>query len=417
MNNRFCFVISPIGEPDSIERKQADTFLDLIREIGELHNLEVKRADEIVGTSDINTDVVEKVQNADLCLIDLTGLNPNVMYEFGMRYQTGLPYIVCAKEKTVLPFDTISRRTIFYGDLNNTTENRKTKKAIRSFIDLFEKNDYKSVEAISSKDLYDMLQTIIEKLDNLNRSPTVDNSSNNIVNFTTNGVDDLLRQLDPSEAFHYAYSTNQVKLAEDLLEYCRNQPFEYFFNKLCALSSLGSKKASTELESYLSNSIDTEPFSNILVAIGSLVSCYNRQDSEKAHMKEMEQFIEKALDRAQTNKERASILNQKERLLAGAKMFEEAQEIAKKTTELDDEEPSYFYNYATVLRHLGQFSLALTNAKRAVDISSDEDADHLALVCELLKESNDPINLEMFESYMRRLEKKNPLKARLIRLK
>ncbi len=415
LNKRFCFVISPIGEIDSPERKRADEFLDLMKEIGELHDLDVKRADEIVGTNDINADVIDKIQNADLCVIDLTGLNPNVMYEFGMRFQTGLPYIVCAKEKTDLPFDTITRRTIFYGDLNNTAVSRKAKNQIRSFIRVFEGNDYQSAETISTKDLYNMLQTIIEKLDNGSKSSVF--TSNNAVNFTSEGVDDILRQLEPSEAFHYAYSTNQVKLAEDLLEYCRNQPFEYFFNKLCALSSLGSEKASVELESYLNSSIDEDSFSNVLEAIGCLVTCYNRQDSEQIHMESMGQLLNKALNRAQTNRERASILNQKQRLLAGAGMFEEARTVAKETTELDDEESAYFYNYATVLRHLGQSSLALNMAKRAIELSDEDDADHLALVCELLQESDDPVNSEILESYMRRLEKISPLKARLIRFR
>lgn len=412
MDTRFCFVVSPIGEQDSPERKHADNFLALIKEIGELHNLDVKRADEIVGTSDINADVIDKIQNADLCIIDLTGLNPNVMYEFGMRYQTGLPYIVCAKHKTDLPFDTISRRTIFYGDLNYASECREAKKQIRSFITVFEGNDYQSAETISSKDLYSMLQTIIEKLDSFNITSAFTSNSNNM----TDGVDDLLRQLEPSEAFHYAYSTNQVKLAEELLEYCRNQPFEYFFDKLCALTTLGSEKGSYELESYLNDSIGTESFTKILEAIGCLVTCYNRQGSEQAHMESMGKIMDKALSRAQTNKERASILNQKQRLLAGARMFEEAQGVAKQTTELDDEEPAYLYNYATVLRHLGEIPLALSKAKRAVELSTNDDADHLALVCELLKESTDPADSEVFESYMRRLEKVSPLKARLIRL-
>lgn len=87
-----------------------------------------------------------------------------------------------------------------------------------------------------------MLQTIIEKLDSFNITSAFTSNSNNM----TDGVDDLLRQLEPSEAFHYAYSTNQVKLAEELLEYCRNQPFEYFFDKLCALTTLGSEKGSFE---------------------------------------------------------------------------------------------------------------------------------------------------------------------------
>ena len=102
--------------------------------------------------------------------------------------------------------------------------------------------------------------------------------------------------------------------------------------------------------------------------------------------------------------------------LSSAHMYEKAQEIAKKVVELDDEEPAYYYNYATILRDLGQFPAALNKAKRAVELATKDDADHLALLCELLKESNDPVNLELLGSYMHQLEKVSPLKARLIRM-
>lgn len=414
-DNRFCFIISPIGKPDSPERRQADEFLELIKEVGELHGLEIKRADEIVGTSDINADVIERVQQADLCIIDLTGLNPNVMYEFGMRYQTGLPYIVCAKENTQLPFDTISRRTIFYGDISNTHEARRVREHIRSFIRVFEEKDYQNSEILTLNDLYKMLQTILDKLGNQNATQYSPNS--NVTNHIPEDIDDILRQLTPSEAFHYAFSTNNVRLAEDLLEYCRDQPFEFFLNKLCALAMLGSEKAAVELERYLSNNMQTSTFDTILEAIGCLVTCYNRQDSELIHIKSMDQFFDDALSKAQTNKERAAVLNQKQRLYAGAKDFNVAKAIAEKVIELNDEDPSYFYNYATVLKHLDNLSLALEYAKKAVDLSTEEDADHLALVCDLLMTSNNPVDSENIKEYLHRLEKVNPLKARLVRLK
>lgn len=414
-DRRFCFIISPIGEPASIERQQADEFLALVKEVGELHGLEVKRADEFVGTSDINADVIERVQQSDLCIIDLTGLNPNVMYEFGMRYQTGLPYIVCAKESTSLPFDTISRRTIFYGNINNTHEARRVKEQIRSFVRVFEDKEYQNSEIITISDLYKMLQTVLEKLDSQDNPQYSANS--NTANNITEDVDELLRQLDPSEAFHYAYSTNNIKLADNLLEYCRNQPFEFFFNKLCALATLGSEKAATELEQYLLDSIESTSFDNALEAIGALVTCYNRQDSELLHIESMEVFFEKALIKAQSNKERAAILNQKQRLYAGANEYATARTIAEKVIELNDEEPAYFFNYATVLKHLDDLALALKFAKKAVDISEEDDDNHLAFACELLKSSKDPVDLEIAKDYMKRLEKISPLKARLLRLK
>lgn len=414
-SNRSCFVISPIGSPDSLERKQADEFLGLVKEVGELHGLEVQRADEIVGSNDINADVIERIQQSELCIIDLTGLNPNVMYEFGMRCQTNLPYIVCAKEGTRLPFDTVSRRTIFYGDISMTGEVRRVREMIRSFIRFFEDKDYQSTGVITTNDIYEMLQRILKKMEEpYNSAYLIGHKTDNHIE---EEVDDLLRQLTPSEAFHYAYTTNNVRMAEGLLEYCREQPFEFFFNKLCALATLGSKKAQKELEKYLEGEIATASLTTITEAIGALVTCYNRQDSEKEHIDSMEDIFEKALEQAKTNKERASILNQKGRLLAGAQEYIAAQTIADKVIELNDEEPSYFYNNAILLKKLDNFSLALKYAKKAVQIADEDDADHLSLACELLKETNDPINMEIAQEYMNRLERISPLKARLLRMK
>lgn len=418
VEKRFCFVVSPIGKPDSIERKQADEFLALIKEVGELHGLDVRRADEIVGTSDITNDVVDMVRQADLCIIDLTNLNPNVMYEFGMRFQTGLPYIVCAKEDTKLPFDMITRRTIFYGDISSTQEARRVREQIREFVRVFEDKDYQNSDTKTMNDLFDMLQIILNKVSsqNMTGTPQYSAPSNDIIN-VDGELDDLLRQLEPSEAFHYAYSIRNVKLAEALLEYCRDQPFDFFFNKLCALTNLGSEKAAKELVQYLEKSIQEMENATILEAVGCLVTCYNRRDSEAEHIESMESLFSQALAKAKTNKERAAILNQKERLYAGKGDFVTAKEIANRVIELNDEEASYFFNYATVQKHLGDKVSALEYAKKSVEIAAEDDDDHLALLCELLMESDNPADSELVLTYLRRLEKVNPLKARLIRLK
>lgn len=412
---RSCFVISPIGDYNSPERIQADDFLDLVKEVAELHNLDVIRADEIMGTGDINQDVINHVRQSDLCIIDLTGLNPNVMYEFGIRYQTTLPYIVCAKMGTKLPFDTISGRTIFYDDLGTAIESRRVKNLIRGFIRVFEGRGYQTTESVTLTSLYNMLQTVLEKIDSI--KPTAGYTCNNTANSATEDVDEILRQLDPSEAFHYALTTNQIKLAEEILEYCRNQPFEYFFNKLCALASRGSERAAEELEAYLDQTTNSMAFDTLIDAIGCIVSSYNRQDTETAHIDKMEQYFEIALNKAKNNRERAAVLNQKQRLFAGAGKFEEAKRIAEQVLEFNDEEPAYYYNYATVLRQLKDIPSAIENAKKAVELEKEDDADKLALLCELLIEDGTPTSLELLEGYLNRLEKVNPLRARMIRLR
>lgn len=421
MNERICFIISTIGSEGSEERLSANKFLELTKEIGEIHHLKVIRADEVSGTSDINMDIIEMIQNSDLCIIDLTGLNPNVMYEFGMRYQTGLPYIVCAKKGTKLPFDIISRRTIFYGDLEKTSDYREAKKLMRDFINQYEERDYQASSSVSINDLYQMIQLVIEKVERIEKINTQSYSAtgfNNAVGkiLDNEDVDELLRQLDPAEAFHYAYSTNQIRLAEQLLDYCRDQPTEHFINKLCALATLGSKKAIDELSKYYKESISDISIGTMQEVLGSIVSGFNHQDSECENMDRMEELFGIAESRLNSNNDKAFFHNQKARFYAGAKKLDLAKENAKKAIQLIDTVPAYIYNYAIILTELGDKEGALENAKKLLLFEENLDADHLAFICKILRESSFPADEELYNDCLNRLEKISPYKARLIRL-
>ncbi|MBP3617728.1 MAG: hypothetical protein J6J38_06805 [Lachnospiraceae bacterium] len=417
---RVCFVISPIGNEGSQERIQSDKFLGLIKEVGEYYNLNVIRADEVNGSTDINSDIIEKIQHADLCIIDLTGINPNVMYEFGMRYQTGLPYIVCARKETKLPFDVISRRTIFYGDLEKTSDYREAKSAIRRFVDKYEEQDYQNAKVVGNSELYQMLCLIVEKIESLQKGSAQVYSASNVNDsigkeVVSDEVNELLKQLDPSEAFQYAYSTNQLRLAEQLLEYCRNQPIEYFLNKLCALAALGSQKAAEELLKNISEHSADFGSKELIEMLGSAVSCFNRQDIEIENLDRMQGVFAIVEERMSSNKERAAFFNQKERFYAGAGMYDIAKESAEKTLQLDDTQPAYFYNYAIVLEQLGKIDEALEYARRMISFET-MDANHLAYACRLLKRSNDLNDVAVYEECLNKLEKISPYKARLVKL-
>ncbi|MEZ5815999.1 MAG: hypothetical protein R3D44_02830 [Hyphomicrobiaceae bacterium] len=112
---RRCFVVSPIGQPGSPERKHADWVLNaIIRPVAEQKFDYVVRRGEEAGPGMINDDVVQSVLEADLVIADLTFLNPNVFYELGIRHAVEKPVIHLASADTRLPFDNAGYRTVLF---------------------------------------------------------------------------------------------------------------------------------------------------------------------------------------------------------------------------------------------------------------------------------------------------------------
>ena len=116
---RRLFVACPIGEEGSPTRTLSDQVLehlieDAIVRDPELAGIEVVRADKIGKPGKITSQIIHEVQRADVLVADLTNLNPNVMYELGIRQATNKPSVLIAKKGTNLPFDLQAYRTVFY---------------------------------------------------------------------------------------------------------------------------------------------------------------------------------------------------------------------------------------------------------------------------------------------------------------
>lgn len=113
-----CFIITPIGGDRSEIRDALDGLLKNVLEPVLLEsgfeNEDIIVAHQMKDSGSINTQLITRIIEDDLCIVNLTGLNPNVMYELAVRHAVGKPVVIIAENGTKLPFDIVDQRTIFY---------------------------------------------------------------------------------------------------------------------------------------------------------------------------------------------------------------------------------------------------------------------------------------------------------------
>jgi hypothetical protein len=113
--NKTCFVISPIGDEGSPERKHADrVFRWIIKPAMDRFGINPIRADLDTKPGLISEDMWKHIREDDLCVAVITYHNPNVFYELAIAQALGRPVIVLAEEGTEIPFDIRDVRVVRY---------------------------------------------------------------------------------------------------------------------------------------------------------------------------------------------------------------------------------------------------------------------------------------------------------------
>lgn len=110
VNEGQVAVMMPFSNDHSV-----DPVYKAIREGVEAAGKSAKRVDEIMTATKIPDDVKELIRTSSAVVIDLTGLNPNVVYELGFADGLGKKAVLIQEGKVSgLPFDFAASRVFAY---------------------------------------------------------------------------------------------------------------------------------------------------------------------------------------------------------------------------------------------------------------------------------------------------------------
>jgi hypothetical protein len=87
---------------------------NVIRQAASKCGFEIRRADEMTSPGRIMDQILVAIQTAGLVLADITGSNPNVLYEVGIAHTLHKETVLISQSSHDIPFDIRMVRTLIY---------------------------------------------------------------------------------------------------------------------------------------------------------------------------------------------------------------------------------------------------------------------------------------------------------------
>jgi hypothetical protein len=104
MELKDCFVIMPFSNSEThTEQEWTEIFEHFFKPAWNSFNIDCHRTN--VPRGSITEDIIERLLTASIVFADLTDLNPNVMYELGVRHTFKKPSVMVKAKGSQIPFD------------------------------------------------------------------------------------------------------------------------------------------------------------------------------------------------------------------------------------------------------------------------------------------------------------------------
>lgn len=165
MEDKICFVIMGFGNKTDYASGETinldKTYHNIIKPAVEDLHLKCVRADEIHDSGLIDRSMYALLVRADVVIADISTMNPNAIYELGIRHavKPQSTIIIKAESKSSIPFDINHTRTILYKHLGEdigVDEAERVKTLLKATLEDILQN------AITDSPMYELLHTLVQ---------------------------------------------------------------------------------------------------------------------------------------------------------------------------------------------------------------------------------------------------------------
>lgn len=110
----ICGIAMPISLIAGYEPSHWTDVLNIIRDAASTVHFESRLVSELESSGIIQKQIIQNLYNDDIVICDISGKNPNVMFELGMRLAFDKPTIVIKDDITDYSFDTSPIKHLIY---------------------------------------------------------------------------------------------------------------------------------------------------------------------------------------------------------------------------------------------------------------------------------------------------------------
>jgi len=104
-----CFIVMPFSQEWSAHVHR------ILASACEAAGVRPVRGDDLFTPTDFLEDIWQNINAADFVIADITGRNPNVLYEMGIAHTLAKPVLILSRQASDIPVDLATRRVILYG--------------------------------------------------------------------------------------------------------------------------------------------------------------------------------------------------------------------------------------------------------------------------------------------------------------